>query len=88
MLNYEYQQKRVGVIKRGVTFISVSEQARSLKAKWSKLFAASIDKTIKKEIHYEQFRWHIFSYEKLKAKTGDKARNAFDSSNKSNVYIF
>lgn len=85
---YEYQQKRDEIVHRGVEFIDGVEKVSFLKKKWIKMFTGSIDSIVKKEIYFDDFFWHIFSYEKLKAKTGEEAIKAFNNSKKSKVYIF
>ena len=71
---------------RGLQFIPVND--RSIKTKWTKLFAASVSKEDRKKVHFEQFRWHLFSFNLLEALTNDDARAAFDAEPKDTVYLF
>ncbi|WP_235617036.1 DUF4275 family protein [Lysinibacillus mangiferihumi] len=54
---------------------------------WDKTFAKNINEQLKKEIHYEQFKWHIFSYEKQDCLKKEDAREAFDTSSKDELYV-
>ncbi len=83
---YNYQQYRRELIERGICFTPVNDKA--IKTKWTKLFAASISKEERKHIHYEQYRWHLFSYELLEALSEDAARSAFDIQQKDSLYLF
>ena len=83
---YDYKQFCKDLVERGIRFISVND--RTTKAKWTKLFASSIPKEKRKEVHFEQYRWHLFSFELLKAFSDDEARSAFDAEPKDSVYLF
>ena len=54
---------------------------------WDKTFAKNINKQLKKDIHYEQFKWHIFSYKKQECLEEDVARKAFDQLSKDEFYV-
>ena len=83
---YDYKQFCEELLERGIRFTPVND--RTTKAKWTKLFAASVPKEKRKEVHFEQFRWHLFSFELLDALTEDDARAAFDAEPKDAVYLF
>lgn len=83
---YDYKQFCEELLERGIRFTPVND--RTTKAKWTKLFAASVPKEKRKEVHFEQFRWHLFSYKLLDALTEDDARAAFDAEPKDAVYLF
>lgn len=85
--DYIYRKKWEEIIKRGVNLIEVNN-SKTLKAKWSRMFASQISPETKKEIYYKSFKWHVFSYEKINALTRKKARVAFDRCKKSEVSIF
>ena len=85
--DYAYEQKWQQVAERGVVCCPWMD-ASSLKGRWSKLFAATVDAATKKKIYYQQFRWHIFSFEVVACKAGDEARRAFDQCRKHTVYGF
>lgn len=83
---YDYKQFCEELLERGIRFTPVND--RTTKAKCTKLFAASVPKEKRKEVHFEQFRWHLFSYKLLDALTEDDARAAFDAEPKDAVYLF
>lgn len=86
MLEYDYKQFCKELLERGIRFTPVND--RTTKAKWTKLFATSVPKEKRKEVHFEQFRWHLFSFELLDALTEEDARIAFDAEPKDFVYLF
>lgn len=83
---YNYKQFCEELINRGIHFIPVDD--RTTKAKWTKLFTAPVSKEDRKLVHFEQYRWHLFSFELLHALTDDAARTAFDAEPKNSVYLF
>lgn len=82
---YEYKQHCQDVLSRGVKAISLNWQ--TVAAQWDDLFAAKMPQAVRDEIHYEQFKWHIFSYNKLSALQADQARIAFNQQEKDTVYV-
>ena len=70
--NYEYEQKKQEIMRRGVVFVPISRPS-TVKANWSRLFAATLSMEEKKSIYYDYHKWHIFSYEKVAALTNAKA---------------
>ena len=83
---YDYKQFCKELMERGIRFTPVND--RTTKARWTKLFASSIPKEKRKEVHFEQYRWHLFSFELLKALSDDEARAAFGAEPKDSVYLF
>lgn len=83
---YDYKQFCEELLERGIRFTPVND--RTTKAKWTKLFATSVPKEKRKEVHFEQFRWHLFGFELLDALTEDDARAAFDAEPKDALYLF
>ncbi|OMF77441.1 hypothetical protein BK142_11975 [Paenibacillus glucanolyticus] len=59
----------------------------SLPELWDRAFAKNISDEIKKEIHYHQYKWHIFSYKKKECLEGEAARDAFDILTKNELYV-
>jgi|GEM_PF-687426 len=86
VLDYTYAQHCKQLVARGIRFTPVKRAA--VMAKWSRLFAATISKADKKRVHYEQFKWHLFSFNLLEALQQDAARQAFNACPKSTVYLF
>ena len=83
---YDYKQFCKELVERGIRFTPVND--RTTKAKWTKLFAASISKEDRKKVYFEQYKWHLFSYKLLDAMTDDVAREAFNAEHKTSVYLF
>ncbi len=83
---YNYKQFLKELYERGLRFTPVND--RTTKAKWTKLFASSVPKEKRKEVHFEQFRWHLFSFPVLDALEDDEARAAFDAEPKDSLYLF
>lgn len=84
--DHSYKQFCKELAGRGIRFTPVDD--RTTKANWTKLFAASVPKEGRKLVHFEQYRWHLFSFELLPALTGDDARTAFDTQEKDTAYLF
>ena len=87
IFNYEYEQKKQELMRRGVVFVPISRPS-TVKANWSRLFAAALCSEEKKSIYYDSYKWHIFSYEKVVALSKSKARQAFNRCIKGKVYVF
>lgn len=85
--DYRLMQYISELKQRGIIFNRI-EDARGVKANWSRHFASAISKEDKKRVYYEDFKWHLFSYELLEAEKGDRARRAFDATEKHEVYMF
>lgn len=58
--DYIYKQN---LREKGV-FIELVNEAEDIIDLWEKTFAQNISEELKEEINYDQFKWHIFSYEK------------------------
>ena len=82
---YEYIQHCQEVLSRGVKATPLDWQ--TVADQWDELFAAAVPQIERDEIHYEQFKWHLFSYKKLSALQADEARAAFDQQEKDTVYV-
>lgn len=87
LFEYSYSQKRNEISNRGVLFVP-TPNSRTIKANWSKLFAASLSLDEKSEIGYQSFKWHIFSFNKVNALSNSKARHAFNQCKKEKVFVF
>lgn len=83
---YDYKQFCKELVERGLSFIPIND--RTTKAKWTKLFAASVSKEDRKKVYFEQYKWHLFSYKMLNALTDEEARSAFNAEPKNTVYLF
>lgn len=86
---YEFSLHYKKLEQRGVVFTMMDRiHTAKIKARWSRLFAHAVSSEDKQTIHYEQFRWHIFSYERVACLTGDAARRAFDECKKDKAFQF
>lgn len=62
--------------------------AGSVKLGWDMAFAGAVVPAALEEIFYDQFRWHLFSYEKLSAKTGADADKALAEKQVRCLFVF
>ncbi len=85
---YAWKQTARKIMDRGVVIESVEREP--VVQKWDEQFGSLVsDETKHKTIQYsDQFRWHLFSFELLSALREDRARAAFDSAEKSQLYLF
>ncbi|MGM9946047.1 MAG: DUF4275 family protein [Lysinibacillus sp.] len=72
----------------GVQISGIVEEEQEIKKRWCKVFTNNISEQKKKEIHFDQFYWHIFSYQLLPCLEGKAAMKAFDEMKKGEVYKF
>ena len=56
--------------------------------KYEETFFSKLTEKDKKDIYYNQFMWHAFSYKKIKCLEGEDAINEFAKTSKNEVYIF
>ncbi len=83
---YNYAQHCKSIEARGLIFKPISK--RTATRKWDAFFASSISQEEKRKIYYNNFKWHMFSYEKIEALKGDEATCAFDCCEKESAYVF
>lgn len=81
--DYEYKHH---LRKKGVQ-ISPIYEADEIIDSWDKTFAKNVSEQVKKEIYYEQFKWHVFSYNKQDCLKKEAAREAFDAVSKDELYV-
>ncbi|MEK8196154.1 MULTISPECIES: DUF4275 family protein [unclassified Lysinibacillus] len=81
--DYIYKQN---LREKGV-FIELVNEAEDIIDLWEKTFAQNISEELKEEINYDQFKWHIFSYEKKECLKKEIARKAFDNLSKEEFYV-
>lgn len=81
--NYLFEQN---LREKGVV-IEIVDEAEEIIDLWDKTFAQNISEELKEKIHYEQFKWHIFSYEKQECLKKEGARKAFDNLSKEECYV-
>ena len=85
---YLYEKKRRQLEECGVHF-EVAERDPVVKS-WDAMFDSLVSPEEKAAAkHYsDQFRWHLFSFELLKAVTGEEAKKRFDKTEKDELYLF
>ncbi|CAH0344256.1 hypothetical protein BCI9360_00499 [Bacillus sp. CECT 9360] len=59
-----------------------------LRKQWKQCFTKSISKSVKKNIYFDQFLWHIFSYEIIQCLENEEAIEAFNKEHKKDCYVF
>lgn len=84
--SYEYDAYRQKLKDKGIEF--KTKAAAGMKTLWNKTFAAEITPEDRKLVHFNKYRWHIFSYGLVEALEGKEARKAFNECVKKQVYMF
>lgn len=67
--------------------ITESTEPQSITKAWDRIFANNISEETKQAIFYDQFKWHMFSYEKQDCLKRDEARIAFDAVPKDELFV-
>ncbi len=88
LLDYKKQLLIDDLEKRGAKFEKTDITQKSMKEKWENSFTNEITKEEKRKIYFNQFMWHICSYNKKEALQKSKARQAFNRVRKNQVYVF
>jgi hypothetical protein len=73
-----------------ILWISITisiKSKRNIKNKYINTFFSNLSKKEKEEIHFEQYMWHVFSYNKVSAKKGTEAIESLRKHNKNEVYV-
>ena len=65
---------------------AVAEDAAPIKEAWDLAFGEAVPD--RESVYYDEFRWHLFSYEKLAASSGDAARTALDEKQSQRLHLF
>ena len=86
--NYEYKKAIKAVFGRGIAVQKIDRE--QITAKWDAAIDSLVPPARKQAEKYytDQFRWHIFSFELLGCASGEEAKKAFDSADKSELYLF
>ncbi|MCG7336107.1 DUF4275 family protein [Sporosarcina sp. ACRSM] len=82
--NYLFKKN---LLDKGVMIEDLFEEAEEIKDLWDSAFAKNVNEEMRESIHYDQFKWHIFSYEKQDCFKGSAARKAFDAVFKDELYV-
>ena len=67
---------------------AVAEDAETVKMAWDMAFGEAVPEDAREAVFYDEFRWHLFSYETLEAKRGDAARAAMDAKSSQRLHLF
>ena len=86
ILNYNYRQYCSSIVSRGLRFEAIPKEIAA--AKWDVFFAADLTEEDRQGIYYDQYKWHMFSYECVACRKGDNARRAFDICKRGAAYLF
>lgn len=78
--------ERLSAILAEKTIRAVAEDAEPIKEAWDLAFGEAVPD--RDDVYYDQFRWHLFSYEKLAAKSGGDARAALDEKQSQRLHLF
>ncbi len=82
----EHYDHKQNLANKGITIDYNDGDSDIILKRWEATFA-TVSKQTKEEIHYESFKWHLYSYQKLPYLEGDAARKAFDEMTKTDVYF-
>lgn len=87
---YDYKIARLheDMRARGIELKTSTIDRSVLKSKWEDRFANGLKSKDKKEIYFDSYMWHIFSYERKESRIGSKAKQAFNKVKKTEVYGF
>lgn len=75
------------LLDKGVMIEELFGEAEEIKDLWDSTFAKNVNEEMRESIHYDQFKWHIFSYEKQDCFKESAARKAFDAVSKDELYV-
>lgn len=81
----DYMFKK-NILDKGVILEELFDE-EEIRELWDNTFANNINKETRDSIHYNQFKWHIFSYEKQDCLNAEEARIAFDTESKDELYM-
>lgn len=84
--NYYYALHCKAIEARGLKYNAIPKS--DAEKKWEAYFASELTDDVRERIYYNDFKWHIFSYKVVDAKSGADARRAFNRCKKSAAYMF
>lgn len=85
---YEKKVYKQSLMAEGICFQAADLDDHSLKELWAGKFAGHLSDEIREKIYFQDFHWHIFSYEHVAAIEEDKAISEFNKHHKGAVYVF
>ncbi|WP_199426956.1 DUF4275 family protein [Thermaerobacillus caldiproteolyticus] len=71
-----------------IVVTELTNKGEELRKQWENKFADSISLVEKDSIYFDQFLWHVFSYEKLSCLKDEEAIKAFNNEIKKVCYVF
>jgi uncharacterized protein YkuJ len=74
--------------KKGIEFTELPDKGAELRKKWENRFTDSISSSEKKSIYFDQYLWHVFSYEKLSCLKNEEAMKSFNQEPKKTCFVF
>lgn len=72
---------------KGVVISELYDESQEIIELWDNTFAKHINGETREAIYYDQYKWHIFSYEKQVCLKEEEARQAFDAEAKDDLYV-
>jgi hypothetical protein len=73
---------------RGIVVEELIGEGEAFRKRWEKAFTDAISPQENQSIYFEQFLWHVFSYEKQPCLEGKAAIRAFHKENRFVCYLF
>ncbi|MCZ0754975.1 DUF4275 family protein [Anoxybacillus sp. J5B_2022] len=73
---------------KGVIVTELGRKGGRLRKQWEQAFADRISSQEKTSIYFDQFLWHVFSYQKLSCLKETEAMEAFNNEQKDECLIF
>ena len=67
---------------------ALAQDGETVKLGWDLAFGEAVPEDKRQEVFYGQFRWHLFSYGLLEAKSGDEARAALNEKQSQRLQLF
>lgn len=84
--SYNYVWHCIEIEARGLVFKPIAKQ--TAEQKWDAFFASQLTPEEKQKCYYSDFKWHMFSFEKVAALKGEEANRAFDACERGEAYLF
>lgn len=75
-------------IKHGIVVTAYKDKGEELRHRWEREFTKGISRSVKSSIYFNEYLWHVFSYQKLPGFTNNEAVNAFENEQKHDCYVF
>ena len=73
---------------KGLVVDELFEDREQIMEQWETVFTGMVSEQKKRDIYYDQFKWHVFSYNVVPCLQGEEAMAAFDTATKTDCYVF